>query len=89
MMILHPLYDMLQFESISFTFLFELAQISTLGKSVPEILTQAKQSTSDTSDTEILEAQIAVLQHGELYSLLSSFIENLQTIINNKIAFAR
>jgi len=66
----------------------ELTQISTLGKSVPEILTQAKQSTSNISDTEILEAQIATLKHGKLYSPLSSFIENLQTIVDNRVKFA-
>lgn len=65
----------------------KLAQIPELGMSVTKILTQAMTSTSNISVTEILEAQIAALKHGELHSLLSDFIEKLRTITDGKAAF--
>ena len=70
----------------------ELVQIPALGMSVTEILTQAMPSTSNTSVTEILEAQIAALTQAvsiyqKIHSPLSYFIEKLRTIIDGKAAF--
>ena len=60
----------------------KLAPMSTLGMSVKEILTQVMTSTLNISSTELLEAQIAALKHGELHSLLGYFTEKLQIIID-------
>lgn len=65
-----------------------LAQISTLGISVEEILTQAMPPTY-ISVIEVLETQIAALKHGELYLPLNDFIESLKIIANSKAAFTK